>query len=49
MPVRRERVGAELEITQLAPHGRFVRAAGEIYRALGIALAELEAFEVDKP
>lgn len=28
---------------------RVVRAAGEIYRALGIALAELEAFEVDKP
>lgn len=28
---------------------RVVRAAGEIYRALGIALTELEAFEVDKP
>ena len=28
---------------------RVFRAAGEIYRALGIALAELEAFEVDKP
>lgn len=28
---------------------RVIRAAGEIYRALGIALAELEAFEADKP